>query len=51
MDMVMPMSTKVWNLANAGGGVTGGVLLEVFGASSFPWGLFTLLILALLVAW
>lgn len=51
VDMVMPLNTTVWNLAIAGGGVAGGILLETFGAGSFSWALFTLLLLALLVAW
>lgn len=51
VDMVMPLNTTVWNLAIAGAGVTGGILLETIGAGSFPWALLTLLFLALLVAW
>ncbi|WP_367997055.1 MFS transporter [Paenibacillus sp. MZ03-122A] len=51
VDMVMPINTTVWNLAIAGGGMAGGVLLETFGAGSFSWALFILLFLALLVAW
>ncbi|MNW44775.1 Purine ribonucleoside efflux pump NepI [compost metagenome] len=51
VDMVMPINTTVWNLAIAGGGMAGGILLETFGAGSFSWALFTLLFLALLVAW
>ncbi|WP_049827497.1 MFS transporter [Paenibacillus maysiensis] len=51
VDMVMPINTTVWNLAVAGGGVAGGILLETFGARSFSWALFMLLFLALLVAW
>ncbi|MDY8023427.1 MFS transporter [Paenibacillus polymyxa] len=51
VDMVMPINTTVWNLAIAGGGMAGGILLETFGAGSFSWALFILLFLALLVAW
>ncbi|MFE4710376.1 MFS transporter [Paenibacillus sp. NPDC056722] len=51
VDMVMPINTTVWNLAIAGGGVAGGLLLDTFGAKSFSWALFILIFIALLVAW
>ncbi|MFF2910142.1 MFS transporter [Paenibacillus sp. NPDC057934] len=51
VDMVMPINTTVWNLAIAGGGVAGGLLLDTLGAKSFSWALFILIFIALLVAW
>ncbi|ASA24069.1 MFS transporter [Paenibacillus donghaensis] len=51
VDLVMPINTTVWNLAIAGGGVFGGVLLNQWGTRSFPWALLLLLLVALLVAW
>lgn len=51
VDMVMPINTTVWNLAIAAGGTVGGVLLDKLGTGSFPWTLFILLFLALIIAW
>lgn len=51
VDMVMPINTTVWNLAIASGGTVGGVLLNQWGAQSFPWTLFILVVVALIVAW
>ncbi|OZQ79634.1 MFS transporter [Paenibacillus odorifer] len=51
VDIVMPINTTVWNLAIAGGGILGGVLLNQWGTTSFPWALLLLLLLALFVAW
>ena len=51
VDIAMSISTTVWNLAIAGGGVVGGILLKNFGATSFPKLLFILLILAFLIAY
>lgn len=50
-DVAQSMLVTAWNLAIGGGGVMGGILIETFGVRSFPWVLFILLILALLVAW
>lgn len=50
-DVAQSMLVTAWNLAIGGGGVMGGILIETLGVSSFPWALFILLILALLVAW
>ncbi|OAB25552.1 MFS transporter [Paenibacillus macquariensis subsp. defensor] len=50
-DVAQSMLVTVWNLAIGGGGVMGGILIETLGVGSFPWALFILLILALLVAW
>ncbi|MEK4460706.1 MULTISPECIES: MFS transporter [Paenibacillus] len=47
VDIVMPINTTVWNLAIAGAGMLGGVLLNQWGTTSFPWALLLLLLLAL----
>jgi predicted MFS family arabinose efflux permease len=44
-DVAQSMIVTVWNIAIAGGGIVGGILLETFGVSVFPW-----IVLALLVA-
>lgn len=36
-DTVQAMLVTLWNAAMAGGGVVGGVLLDVAGSGSFPW--------------
>lgn len=49
-DVAQSMLVTAWNLAIGGGGIIGGILLEVFGAGYLPGALFILLIPALLVA-
>ncbi|MFC0162927.1 MULTISPECIES: MFS transporter [Bacillus] len=51
VDIVMPINTTVWNLAIAGGGIAGGILLELVGVQAFPGVLVILLLLALIIAW
>ncbi len=51
VDLAQALNTTVWNLAIAGGGVAGGVLLTSKGAGSFPWVLLVLLSFAFLLAW
>lgn len=51
VDIAMSISTTVWNLAIAGGGFVGGILLKSFGATSFLKVLVILLILAFLIAY
>jgi predicted MFS family arabinose efflux permease len=46
MDVAQAMVTTSWNLAIAGGGLVGGVLLDARGAASFPWVMLGLLLLA-----
>ncbi|MGW7276150.1 MFS transporter [Streptomyces sp. NPDC054864] len=48
-DAAQAMLVTLWNVAMAGGGVVGGVLLELFGAASFPWSVLTLVVPALIV--
>ncbi|AHV96683.1 sugar efflux transporter [Paenibacillus sabinae T27] len=50
-DTAQSMLVTVWNLAIGGGGIIGAILLETLGVRSFPWALFLLLLLALLVVW
>ncbi|MGF1424994.1 MFS transporter [Kitasatospora sp. LaBMicrA B282] len=48
-DVAQSMLVTVFNLAVAGGGVVGGLLLESAGAASFPWVLLALALAALAV--
>ncbi|MBR9904457.1 MAG: MFS transporter [Gammaproteobacteria bacterium] len=50
-DVAQSMLVTAWNLAIAGGGIVGGILLDRFGAVSFPPALLILLIGTLLVVW
>ncbi|WP_321161133.1 MFS transporter [Herbaspirillum lusitanum] len=50
-DLAQAMIVTVWNLAIAGGGIVGGVLLDTVGVASFPWALLALLAPTLAVAW
>lgn len=50
-DVAQSMCVTAWNLAIAGGGITGGVLLNIYGVASFPWTLLILSLVGLLVAW
>ncbi|NTX14463.1 MFS transporter [Myxococcus sp. CA051A] len=50
-DVAQSMIVTAWNIAIAGGGIAGGVLLETLGVVSFPWMLVILLVPTLLVAW
>jgi len=50
-DVAQAMIVTVWNLAIAGGGIVGGVLLDTIGVESFPWALLVLLAPTLAVAW
>jgi predicted MFS family arabinose efflux permease len=50
-DVAQAMIVTVWNIAIAGGGLIGGVLLETLGVASFPWVLVILLIPTLVCAW
>ncbi|MBN8938138.1 MAG: MFS transporter [Rhizobiales bacterium] len=50
-DVAQSMIVTVWNIAIAGGGLAGGVLLDTLGAAAFPWTLVLLLIPTFAVAW
>ncbi|MEN5250433.1 MFS transporter [Alcaligenes aquatilis] len=48
-DVAQSMMVTVWNIAIAGGGIVGGILLETFSVSVFPWSVLALLVAALVV--
>ncbi|MEU1331308.1 MFS transporter [Streptomyces sp. NPDC005865] len=48
-DAAQAMLVTLWNVAMAGGGVFGGVLLGLAGTTSFPWTILLLLLPVLLV--
>ncbi|WP_043742225.1 MFS transporter [Novispirillum itersonii] len=50
-DVAQSMLVTVWNVAIAGGGLAGGLLLETVGAATFPVALLGLLVPALTVVW
>lgn len=50
-DVAQSMIVTVWNLAIAGGGLIGGLLLESAGVGAFPWTLGALLLAAMALAW
>lgn len=50
-DIAQSMIVVAWNLAIAGGGITGGLLLEHVGISAFPWAALALLLAGLVTAW
>ncbi len=45
-DAAQSMLVTVWNLGIAGGGLAGGVLLQGWGVSGFPWAVMLLMLLA-----
>ncbi|WP_315337988.1 MFS transporter [Pseudomonas grimontii] len=45
-DAAQSMLVTVWNLGIAGGGLAGGVLLQGWGVSGFPWAVILLMLLA-----
>lgn len=51
VDVAQAMNTTAWNLAIAGGGIVGGLLLGRFGPGSFPIAVLLFLLPALVVAW
>ncbi|WP_246430709.1 MFS transporter [Streptomyces rectiverticillatus] len=48
-DAAQAMLVTLWNVAMAGGGVAGGVLLGLWGTGSFPWSVLVLLVPVLVV--
>ena len=46
-DVALSMNVVVWNSAIAAGALTGGILLDQFGVSVFPWVLLVLLLVGL----
>jgi predicted MFS family arabinose efflux permease len=47
-DVAQSMIVTSWNLAIAGGGLVGGVMLQAFGAGGLPW---SLIVVLALVGW
>ncbi|MFD4690134.1 MFS transporter [Streptomyces sp. NPDC058463] len=43
-DAAQAMLVTLWNVAMAGGGIIGGILLDVAGSESFPWTVLLLLL-------
>ena len=50
-DVAQSMFVTVFNLAVAGGGITGGVMLEYMGGNSFPWAMAVLAIFGWAIVW
>ncbi|UNK42921.1 MFS transporter [Luteimonas sp. S4-F44] len=50
-DVALSMNVVAWNSVIAGGGVLGGVLLQQWGAYTFPWALMALSAIAFVIAW
>ncbi|MFT9166281.1 MAG: MFS transporter [Komagataeibacter saccharivorans] len=50
-DVALSMNVVAWNSAIAGGGLLGGVLLDTWGAASFPWAVMGLVAVGFLIAW
>lgn len=50
-DVALSMNVVAWNGAIAGGGIIGGMLLDTWGAASFPWALTAFLAVGFLIAW
>lgn len=50
-DVAQSMLVTAWNMAIAGGGIIGGLLLEKASAAAFPPALLCLLVPTLIVAW
>ncbi|MGW7089776.1 MFS transporter [Streptomyces sp. NPDC054871] len=48
-DAAQAMLVTLWNVAMAGGGILGGILLDAVGSTSFPWTILVLLIPVLVV--
>jgi predicted MFS family arabinose efflux permease len=48
-DTAQAVIVTLWNAAMAGGGVAGGILLDLAGAGAFPWTVLVLLAPVLVV--
>ena len=50
-DVALSLNVVAWNSVIAGGGIIGGVLLDQWGAQTFPIAMTALLALGLVIAW
>jgi len=50
-DVALSLNVVAWNMAIAGSGVVGGVLLDTWGVVSFPWAMLGLLAVGFVIAW
>lgn len=50
-DIAQSIVVTVWNIAIAGGGIIGGLVLSSYSSTYFPWIVLALLVPALLVVW
>ncbi|MCP1249515.1 MFS transporter [Gluconobacter oxydans] len=50
-DVALSMNVVAWNSAIAGGGLLGGIMLDIWGAASFPWAVATLATAGFLITW
>ncbi|GBU14001.1 MFS transporter [Enterobacterales bacterium] len=50
-DIAQSMIVVAWNMAIAGGGITGGLLLQHAGIGAFPWAALALVLVGLVTAW
>ena len=50
-DVALSLNVLAWNSAIAASGVAGGVLLETWGVTSFPWAMLLLIAPAFALAW
>jgi predicted MFS family arabinose efflux permease len=50
-DVALSMNVVAWNSVIAAGGMLGGVLLDRWGADTFPWALVVLLAVGFAIAW
>ncbi|MFT8505503.1 MFS transporter [Acetobacter sp.] len=50
-DVALSMNVVAWNSAIAGGGLLGGIMLDIWGAASFPWAVAMLAAAGFLITW
>ncbi|OPB00320.1 MFS transporter [Pseudomonas fluorescens] len=50
-DVALSLNVVAWNSAIAASGVVGGVLLDTWGAASFPWAMLLLIAVSFVLAW
>lgn len=50
-DVALSLNVVAWNSAIAGSGVVGGVLLDRWGVTAFPWAMLALVAIGFAIAW